>query len=191
MPEGRARERADAARNRRAILDATRSLLAEHGAEGVTMDRVAAAAGVGKGTIFHRFGSRAGLLQELIAEPGLALKEAITSGPPPLGPGAPAADRLVAFFAAMTDMVVDNAELVAAYSAIPPHPDRAQFHRFWVDHIIGLLREARPDVDAETVAVLLFGMLGGEAMAGMVRAGKADRVRAGVRDLVLSVARAD
>ncbi|MBF6354362.1 helix-turn-helix transcriptional regulator [Nocardia higoensis] len=191
MPEGRARERADAARNRRAILDATRSLLAEHGAEGVTMDRVAAAAGVGKGTIFHRFGSRAGLLQELIAEPGLALKEAITSGPPPLGPGAPAADRLVAFFAAMTDMVVDNAELVAAYSAIPPHPDRAQFHRFWVDHIIGLLREARPDVDAETVAVLLFGMLGGEAMAGMVRAGKADRVRAGVRDLVLSVARSD
>ncbi|WP_067855324.1 TetR/AcrR family transcriptional regulator [Nocardia shimofusensis] len=190
MSEGRARERADAARNRRAILDATRSLLAEHGAEGVTMDRVAAAAGVGKGTIFHRFGSRAGLLQELIAEPALALKEAVASGPPPLGPGAPAADRLVAFFAAMTDIVLDNAELVAAYSAVPPHPDRAQFHRFWVDHITGLLREARPDVDAETVATLLFGMLGGEAVAGMVRAGLADRVRAGVRDLVSSVARA-
>ncbi|MBF6223470.1 helix-turn-helix transcriptional regulator, partial [Nocardia abscessus] len=103
MAEGRARERADAARNRRAILAATRALLAEHGAEGVTMERVAAVAGVGKGTIFHRFGSRAGLLQELMAEPALALREAVASGPPPLGPGAPPADRLVAFFAAMTE----------------------------------------------------------------------------------------
>lgn len=190
MLEGRARERADAARNRRAILDATRSLLVERGAEGVTMDRVAAAAGVGKGTIFHRFGSRAGLLQELIAEPALVLREAVTSGPPPLGPGAPAADRLVAFFAALTDMVLDNAELIAAYNAVPPHPDRAEFHRFWVEHSTGLLQEARPDIDAEAVAKLLFGTLGGEVVATMVRAGQAERVRAGIRDLVVSVARA-
>ncbi|MFD6396009.1 zinc-binding alcohol dehydrogenase family protein [Nocardia sp. NPDC060249] len=46
MTDRRPTERADAARNRRAILDATAALLAEHGAAGVTMDRVAAAAGV-------------------------------------------------------------------------------------------------------------------------------------------------
>lgn len=190
MP-GRARERADAARNRRAILDATRALLAERGAEGVTMDRVAAAAGVGKGTIFHRFGSRAGLLQELMAEPALALKDAVDSGPPPLGPGACAADRLVAFFAAMTDMVIDHVELVAAYNAIPPHPRRDELHRFWIDHLTGLLRQARPDIDAETVGALLFAALGVDAIAAMVRAGRADRVRSGMRDLVTSVVRTD
>lgn len=86
MTDRRPTERADAARNRRAILDATATLLAEHGAAGVTMDRVAAAAGVGKGTIFHRFGSRAGLLYELVAEGAVALMAAVSSGPPPWGP---------------------------------------------------------------------------------------------------------
>src|SRR5690606_26004111 len=110
-------ERADAARNRRAILDATAALLAEHGAAGVTMDRVAAAAGVGKGTIFHRFGSRAGLLYELVAEGAVERMAAVSSGPPPLGPGAPATDRLLAFFDAMTTLVTDDVELIAAYQA--------------------------------------------------------------------------
>ncbi|MCP2315828.1 transcriptional regulator, TetR family [Nocardia amikacinitolerans] len=190
MSDGRTRERADAARNRRAILDATRTLLAEHGAEGVTMDRVAAAAGVGKGTIFHRFGSRAGLLHELVAEPAIALMEAVSSGPPPLGPGAPAAERLLAFFAAMTDLVIDNIELVVAYNAVPPHPRREEFHAFWAAHITAMLREARPDLDAEVVGALLLAPLGGELASRMVRAGEADRLRTAVHDLVASVLRA-
>lgn len=189
MAEGRARERADAARNRRAILAATRALLAEHGAEGVTMERVAAVAGVGKGTIFHRFGSRAGLLQELIAEPALALREAVASGPPPLGPGAPPADRLVAFFAAMTELVTDNVELVAAYNAVPPHPRRDEFHAFWAEHVTDLLRQARPDIDADAVGPLLFAALGAEPVAVMVRAGQAERVSAAMREVVLSLVR--
>ncbi|MCP2298255.1 transcriptional regulator, TetR family [Nocardia amikacinitolerans] len=190
MSDGRTRERADAARNRRAILDATRTLLAEHGAEGVTMDRVAAAAGVGKGTIFHRFGSRAGLLHELVAEPAVALMEAVSSGPPPLGPGAPAAERVLAFFAAMTDLVIDNIELVVAYNAVPPHPRREEFHAFWAAHITAMLREARPDLDAEVVGALLLAPLGGELASRMVRAGEADRLRTAVHDLVASVLRA-
>ncbi|WP_431971684.1 TetR/AcrR family transcriptional regulator [Nocardia sp. bgisy134] len=190
MSEGRTRERADAARNRRAILDATRTLLAERGAEGVTMDRVAAMAGVGKGTIFHRFGSRAGLLHELVAEPAVALMEAVSSGPPPLGPGAPAAERLSAYFAAMTDLVIDNVELVVAYNAVPPHPRREEFHAFWAAHITAMLGEARPDLDAEAVGALLLAPLGGELASGMVRAGEADRLRAAMRELVASVLRA-
>ncbi|MEV0338776.1 helix-turn-helix domain-containing protein [Nocardia sp. NPDC050713] len=190
MSDGRTRERADAARNRRAILDATRTLLAEHGAEAVTMDRVAAAAGVGKGTIFHRFGSRAGLLHELVAEPAVALMEAVSSGPPPLGPGAPAAERLLAYFAAMADLVIDNIELVVAYNAVPPHPRREEFHAFWAAHITAMLREARPDLDAEVVGALLLAPLGTELASRMVRAGEADRLRAAVHDLVASVLRA-
>lgn len=187
MTERRPAERADAARNRRAILEATAALLAEHGAAGVTMDRVAAAAGVGKGTIFHRFGSRAGLLYELVAEGAIALMAAIESGPPPLGPGAPATDRLLAFFDAMTSMVTHDVELIAAYQAMPPHPRSAEFHAFWADHVTALLREVRPDIDAETVGALLLSTLGGELAQQLARAGEVDRLRAGVRELVHSV----
>ncbi|MEU7764635.1 helix-turn-helix domain-containing protein [Nocardia sp. NPDC049190] len=190
MTDGRPKERADAARNRRAILEATTALLAEHGAEAITMERVAAAAGVGKGTIFHRFGSRAGLLHEMVAESALTLMDSITGGPPPLGPGAPAAARLIAYFDAMARLVVDNSELMVAYRTVPPHPRTAEFHAFWDNHIVALLREARPDLDAEVVGRLLLGTLSGELVARMVRADETDRLLAGVRELVESVVRA-
>jgi AcrR family transcriptional regulator len=45
-----------------AILGATLSLLAEHGTAGVSTDRVAAAAGVGKATIYRRWRSKDELL---------------------------------------------------------------------------------------------------------------------------------
>ena len=61
-------ERGDAARNRALLLDAARRLIAERGADAVSMDDVAAAAGVGKGTLFRRFGSRAGLMLVLLDE---------------------------------------------------------------------------------------------------------------------------
>jgi AcrR family transcriptional regulator len=60
------------------------------------MEQVAAAAGVGKGTVFHRFGNRMGLMYALMVERAKALEQAVASGPPPLGPGAPDRDRLLA-----------------------------------------------------------------------------------------------
>ncbi|MGX1806994.1 TetR/AcrR family transcriptional regulator [Nocardia sp. NPDC055321] len=191
MSADQPKERADAARNRRAILDATRALLAEHGGEALTMDRVAVAAGVGKGTIFHRFGSRAGLLYALVAEPAETLMAAIASGPPPLGPGAPAPDRLLAFFDAMTLMMADNVELMAAYtgSAMPPHPRTAEFHTTWDNHITVLLGEARPDLDAQAAGRLLFSSVGSEVARAMVRADEVDRLRTAIRQLVESVLR--
>jgi AcrR family transcriptional regulator len=187
MTDDRPRERADAARNRRAILDATAALLAEHGAEAITMDRVAAAAGVGKGTIFHRFGNRAGLLQELMGERAFALMDGVSHGPPPLGPGAPPGERLLAYFEAMTRMVIDNVELVVAYNSIPPHPRRDELHAFWFAHISAMLHEVRPDIDAEAVGQMLLAPLGGELVASMVRAGASDRLLAAIRELVRSV----
>ena len=76
-------ERADAARNRRRALEAARRLVAERGADAVTMDDVAAAAGVGKGTLYRRFGDRHGLLLALLDDEERALQEAILRGPPP------------------------------------------------------------------------------------------------------------
>ncbi|ABK68864.1 MULTISPECIES: TetR/AcrR family transcriptional regulator [Mycobacterium avium complex (MAC)] len=96
-PRVPAPERGDAARNRALLLDAARRLVAERGADAVTMDDVAAAAGVGKGTLFRRFGSRAGLMMVLLDEDERAIQQAFLFGPPPLGPDAPPLDRLVAF----------------------------------------------------------------------------------------------
>lgn len=90
-------ERGDAARNRVLLLDAARRLIAERGADAVTMDDIAAAAGVGKGTVFRRFGSRAGLMMVLLDEDERASQQAFLFGPPPLGPDAPPLDRLIAF----------------------------------------------------------------------------------------------
>ena len=50
------------------------------------MDDIAAAAGVGKGTVFRRFGSRAGLMMVLLDEDERASQQAFLFGPPPLGP---------------------------------------------------------------------------------------------------------
>jgi AcrR family transcriptional regulator len=90
-------ERGDAARNRALLLEAARSLIAERGPDAVTTDDIAAAAGVGKGTLFRRFGSRAGLMLVLLDEDEKAEQHAMMFGPPPLGPGATPLERLLAY----------------------------------------------------------------------------------------------
>jgi AcrR family transcriptional regulator len=97
LPVTAPQERGDAARNRALLLDAARKLIAEKGADAVSMDDIAAAAGVGKGTVFRRFGSRAGLMMVLLDEDEKASQEAFLFGPPPLGPDAPPLERLLAF----------------------------------------------------------------------------------------------
>ena len=97
LPPSPPLERGDAARNRALLLDAARRLIAKRGADAVSMDDIAAAAGVGKGTVFRRFGSRAGLMMVLLDEDERASQQAFLFGPPPLGPDAPPMERLVAF----------------------------------------------------------------------------------------------
>jgi AcrR family transcriptional regulator len=97
LPVSVPHERGDAARNRVLLLNAARRLIDERGADAVTMDDIAGAAGVGKGTVFRRFGSRAGLMMVLLDEDERAMQHAFMFGPPPLGPDAPPLDRLLAF----------------------------------------------------------------------------------------------
>src|SRR5688500_17713991 len=89
--------RADAARNRDKVLAAAGRLFREHGPDCVSMDAVAAEAGVGKGTLFRGFGDRAGLVLALLTEQERRLQEDVIRGPAPLGPGAPPVERLIAF----------------------------------------------------------------------------------------------
>ena len=97
LPVSAPHERGDAARNRALLLDAARRLIDERGADAVTMDDIAGAAGVGKGTVFRRFGSRSGLMMVLLDEDERTSQQAFMFGPPPLGPDAPPLERLLAF----------------------------------------------------------------------------------------------
>jgi len=106
-------ERADAARNRRLVLDAARQLFQEN-PSCVTMEAVAAAAGVGKGTVFRRFGDRASLARAVISEVEAELQEQMIRGDAPLGPGAPAHERLLAFGRAYLEFLNGNAQLMLA-----------------------------------------------------------------------------
>jgi AcrR family transcriptional regulator len=136
---GRA-ERADAARNRERVLSAARRLFAERDVRSVTMDEVARAAGVAKGTVFHRFGDRAGLVLALLDEHERELQERILRGPPPLGPGAPPRERLLAFLAALADLTVEHRDLLLEVErAAPAARYRTGAYRAWLQHTVLLL----------------------------------------------------
>lgn len=90
-------ERADAARNRALLLDAAQRLVREHGVDGLTMDALAKRAGVGKGTVFRRFGNRTGLMLALLDHSEQKFQAAFMFGPGPLGPAASPVERLIAF----------------------------------------------------------------------------------------------
>jgi len=108
-------ERRDAARNRRALLDAAAALMRTGcGVEAITMDAVAARAGVGKGTVFRRFGSREGLMASLLDHREAEWQAAVISGPPPLGPGAEPMDRLLAFGRARIRLHLEQGALIEA-----------------------------------------------------------------------------
>ena len=79
-------QRADAARNRRLLLATARGILGEQGTDKLTMDGLAERAGLGKGTVFRRFGTRAGIFQALLDDDERDFQEHVLSGPPPLGP---------------------------------------------------------------------------------------------------------
>jgi AcrR family transcriptional regulator len=154
-PQQPPQERGDAARNRALLLDAARNLVTQRGADAVTMDDVAAAAGVGKGTLFRRFGSRAGLMMVLLDEDERASQQAFLFGPPPLGPDAPPMDRLVAFGRERIGFVHTHHALLSAANRDPHtrHVGAAAVQR---THVRVLLQTADTtgDLDAQTDALL-------------------------------------
>jgi AcrR family transcriptional regulator len=153
------RERADAARNRRKVLAAAAELFAARGVAGVSMDDVAAAAGVGKGTLYRRFGDKSGLAAALLDERESALQHELLAGPPPLGPGAPPVERLAAFTAAYLAYVDAHLDVLAlSQTASPGARLRTGSHQLWLLHCRILFAEAGtpdPDVRAD---VLLAAM---------------------------------
>ncbi|SNY48511.1 TetR/AcrR family transcriptional regulator [Paractinoplanes atraurantiacus] len=184
--------RADAARNRAAILRATEELLTSSHPRQISMEQVAAAANVGKGTVFHRFGSRDGLLHELMRERARDLEIAITTGPPPLGEGAPPRARLLAFLTAVVEVVARNKGLLAALgtgapgAGAPKQEPREEHpvYRSWHGHISRLVHERRPDLDADMLAHVFLATVHSEPILNALERGDGDRLDRTLRDLV-------
>jgi AcrR family transcriptional regulator len=181
------RERADAARNRVRILAAAAELVGERGIEHVSMEDVARAACVGTGTLYRRFGDRAGLALALLDDHTRMFQDAMISGPPPLGPGVPAVERLRAFGHEYLDLLERHAALLVV--AIPAGREAGGPHSFYATHLAILVEEAAPELDARFTAEALLATL---APAHHVRSREGlgwslDRLRAGWSDLVEAI----
>ncbi|MDV3127056.1 TetR/AcrR family transcriptional regulator [Mycobacterium sp. 21AC1] len=157
-------ERGDAARNRLLLLDAARRLIAERGPDAVSTDDIAVAAGVGKGTLFRRFGSRAALMMVLLDEDEHAHQEAFMFGPPPLGPGAPPLERLLAYGRARLRFVHCHHALLSDAGRDPQtrFSGPALLHR---SHVRMLLHAAGTTGDLDAQADALTALLDADYVA--------------------------
>lgn len=122
------------------------------------MDSVAAAAGVGKGTVFRRFGGRAGLMSELVNDYMRHFQDAFLSGPPPLGPGAPPLDRLVAFLAALIALQREHLPIALAGELSPAVGPDLVYGALRL-HAAALIHQIDPELDAEILASMILGAI--------------------------------
>ncbi|MEC4020743.1 TetR/AcrR family transcriptional regulator [Streptomyces sp. H27-D2] len=184
------KERADAARNREAVLIAAARLFAERGdPERVSMDDIAVAAGVGKGTLFRRFGDRVGLVRALVQQRTEQLRADVLTGPPPLGPGAPAGERVLAVLDALLRFKLDNRPLMLALeNAGSGSPYRNDAYSLWHAELATLLAEARGDGSADFLAHALLAAVRSDLIEHLVAGGMSrERIHAGVAALARAV----
>lgn len=135
--------RKDAVRNRKAVLAAADALFDRcERPEDVTMADVAAAAGVGKGTLFRAFGDRRGLLLALYEARVEPLSEAVEAGPPPLGPATPPLERVPALLDAVLCFKLDNRRLALALEETgTSSPYQAAHYEQWHDLLQAMLEQ--------------------------------------------------
>ncbi|MEA9984005.1 helix-turn-helix domain-containing protein [Subtercola sp. RTI3] len=164
-PAGPAPRRADATRNHALLLDTARRILDESGVEGLTMDKLAREAGLGKGTIFRRFGSRTGLLREMLNEIESDFQRRFMSGPPPLGPGAGAAigadavTRLIAYGRERIELLSIQGDLLRASEEIGDERYSSPARAVGLLHLRILLKQAGFDGDIEVASFTLLAAL--------------------------------
>ena len=184
------RERSDAARNREALLVAAQDIAATCGYDAVTMDAVAARAGVGKGTVFRRFQSREGLMGALLDASESAWQDSVMRGEPPLGPGAEPMDRLLAFGRSRLQIVLQHADLIRNAGFGGANRSFAAYS-FAATHVRYLLGELGVRGDIALLAVALLAPLELPILDQQVRLEQidVDRIHAGWADLAYRITR--
>ncbi len=150
-PSGR-EERSDAARNRRVILDTARTLFEERGVTCVTMEEIARASGVGKGTLYRRFPHKGYLCHALLDDPTRHLQEQtleVLSEP-----GTSALEKLDVFLDRLVAFTAENLDLL--YGGHEPLCGADRLERFshpaydWRrSTVLGLLRSAVREGDVD------------------------------------------
>ena len=190
-------ERADAVRNRQHLLATARDMLAGEGADTLTMDALAQRAGLGKGTVFRRFGTRAGIFQALLDDDERFFQEQVLSGPPPLGPGAPPVDRLVAYGRARIGFLIEHREVArAALDGSQPIPAGSQtpLSQTHIRVLLGQIPLGPADLDV--LAIQLTAALDGPLLLYLsasdltgAAAPTGERIAQGWQDLVRRVCR--
>jgi AcrR family transcriptional regulator len=129
------------------------------------MDALAERSGLGKGTVFRRFKTRAGIFQALLDDAERELQQQVFSGPPPLGPGAPAVERLIAYGQARVRWLIENHEIARfALDGRQPVPSDGYQTPLSGTHIRMLLRQIdlgglHPDVLSIQLTAALDGPL--------------------------------
>jgi AcrR family transcriptional regulator len=189
--------RADAVRNRLHLLAIAREMLAEQGADELTMDALAERAGLGKGTVFRRFGTRAGIFEALLDDDERAFQEQVLSGPPPLGPGAAPVDRLIAYGRARVGFLIEHREIArAALDGSQPVPAGSQTPISQLHIRMLLAQMSLGAADLDVLAVQLTAALDGPLLLYLSASEltetapqTAHRIRQGWQDLVQRVCR--
>jgi len=146
------RERADAARNRRRVLEAARELFRRPGP--VTMDDIAREAGVGRATLYRRYPDTASIAVALLDRHERDLQERLLRGDPPLGPGAAPAERLAAFYEAMVELLDAHGDLALRCETGPARFTTGAYG-VWRAHVRALVRATGRDDPEALVDVLL------------------------------------
>jgi AcrR family transcriptional regulator len=189
-------ERADAARNRQLLLTTARTMLAECGPDRLTMDALAERSGLGKGTVFRRFATRAGIFRALLNDGERDFQQQVLTSPPPLGPGAPPIERLIAYGQARIRFLTENHAIARAAFDGRHRPAGAQtpMSQIHIRMLLGTIDLGPADLDM--LAVQLTAALDGPLLLHLSTAalgGPDDDVERKLtdswRDLVLRVCR--
>lgn len=180
-------ERADATRNRRKILAAAERLTTEQGIENLSMDEVAAAAGVGVGTVYRRFGDRSGLAYALLDDGEREFQEAFLRGPPPLGPGAEPVARVRAFLHAWVDRLERQTAMLLIAHADTPFARFSSAYAVHHAHLSMLIAHARPEAHAHYLADALLAALDAPLFIRQRREMDTDDIKSGLEDLLATL----
>lgn len=111
----------------------------------VSMDEVAQAAGIGKGTLFRLFGSRVGLLDALFDSRLGGLLDDIAAATGELGEDAPVVDKAVIAMRCVTRFKLVNSHLMRAREGDETPLYDIGFYRALHELLVTLYREAAPD----------------------------------------------